>query len=44
MDVQGSALGAMCALTIAIILIIKKVSPAYGMIAGAFAGGLVGGI
>ena len=35
MDVQVSALGAICALAIAIILILKKVSPAYGMITGA---------
>lgn len=44
MDVQVSALGAIGALVIAIILILKKVSPAYGMIAGALIGGLVGGI
>lgn len=44
MDVQVSALGAICALVIAIILILKKVSPAYGMIAGALIGGLVGGV
>lgn len=43
MDVQVSALGAICALIIAIILILKKVSPAYGMIAGALIGGLIGG-
>ncbi|MCY9018627.1 GntP family permease [Priestia megaterium] len=44
MDVQVSALGAMCALVIAIILILKKVAPAYGMIAGALIGGLIGGV
>ncbi|MDC7769728.1 GntP family permease [Priestia megaterium] len=44
MDVQVSALGAICALVIAIILILKKVAPAYGMIAGALIGGLIGGV
>lgn len=44
MDVQVSALGAICALVIAIILILKKVAPAYGMIAGALLGGLIGGV
>ncbi|MEH7473191.1 SLC13 family permease [Priestia megaterium] len=34
----------MCALVIAIILILKKVAPAYGMIAGALIGGLIGGV
>ncbi|WP_439259468.1 GntP family permease [Lonepinella sp. BR2930] len=38
-----SALGALVALTVAIFLILKKVSPAYGMITGALIGGLVGG-
>lgn len=38
-----SALGALAALTFAIILILKKVPPAYGMIAGALVGGLIGG-
>ena len=38
-----SALGALAALSIAIILILKKVPPAYGMIVGALAGGLIGG-
>ncbi|MFJ7726211.1 GntP family permease [Neobacillus sp. NPDC097160] len=42
--IQVSALGAICALVIAIILILKKVSPAYGMIAGALIGGLIGGV
>jgi gluconate:H+ symporter, GntP family len=36
-------LGAFVALTAAIVLILRKVSPAYGMIAGAFIGGIVGG-
>lgn len=38
-----SALGAIVALTVAIILILKKVPPAYGMIIGALVGGLIGG-
>ncbi|NEN74926.1 GntP family permease [Pelistega sp. NLN82] len=38
-----SALGALVALVMAIFLILKKVSPAYGMLAGALVGGLVGG-
>lgn len=43
MDVTVSALGAITALVIAILLILKKVPPAYGMVAGALIGGLVGG-
>ncbi|MGD6879177.1 GntP family permease [Bacillus infantis] len=42
--IQVSALGAIVALAVAILLILKKVSPAYGMIAGALIGGLVGGV
>jgi gluconate:H+ symporter, GntP family len=42
-NIQISALGAFVALTAAIVLILRKVSPAYGMIAGAFIGGIVGG-
>lgn len=38
-----SAFGAILALIIAIFLILKKVPPAYGMIAGALIGGLIGG-
>ncbi|ALP40479.1 gluconate: H+ symporter (GntP) family protein [Aeromonas schubertii] len=38
-----TALGALAALVIAIALILKKVPPAYGMIVGALAGGLIGG-
>lgn len=38
-----SALGALVALIVAIFLILKKVSPAYGMLAGALIGGLIGG-
>ncbi|GAA0343079.1 GntP family permease [Morganella psychrotolerans] len=41
--VTVSALGAMVALVVAIGLILKKVPPVYGMMAGALAGGLVGG-
>lgn len=44
MDIQVSAFGAICALVIAIILILKRVSPAYGMIFGALIGGLIGGV
>jgi gluconate:H+ symporter, GntP family len=43
-DVQVSAFGAILALIVAIFLILKKVSPAYGMIAGAMVGGLAGGV
>lgn len=41
--VSVSALGALAALVVAIVLILKKVPPAYGMIAGAVVGGLIGG-
>ncbi|MEW8970955.1 MAG: SLC13 family permease [Mesobacillus sp.] len=44
MDIQVSAFGAIVALVVAIFLILKRVSPAYGMIAGALIGGLVGGV
>jgi gluconate:H+ symporter, GntP family len=43
-DIQVSAFGAIVALIVAIFLILKKVSPAYGMIAGALIGGLAGGV
>lgn len=43
MHAQVSALGAICALFIAILLILKKVSPAYGMIVAAVLGGIIGG-
>ena len=42
MDIQINAIGALCALVISIFLILKK-SPAYGMMIGALAGGLIGG-
>ncbi|MCW6565494.1 GntP family permease [Yersinia ruckeri] len=38
-----SALGALVALIVSIVLILRKVPPVYGMMAGALAGGLVGG-
>lgn len=38
-----TALGAITALSVAIILILKKVPPAYGMLIGALVGGLIGG-
>ncbi|EHC61563.1 D-glycerate transporter [Salmonella enterica subsp. enterica serovar Johannesburg str. S5-703] len=38
-----STLGAIAALVVAIVLILRKVSPAYGMMAG-MAGALVGGL
>ena len=41
--VTVTALGAIVALSIAIILILKKVPPAYGMLMGALIGGLIGG-
>lgn len=44
MGIEVSALGAISALVIAIILILKKVPPAYGMIIGALVGGLIGGV
>ena len=43
MDVQITTLGALLGLVVAIILIIKKVHPAYSLILGAVVGGLVGG-
>jgi len=43
MGVQVSALGAVVALAMAIVLILRRVSPAYGMMAGAFIGGIAGG-
>lgn len=42
--IEVSTLGALAALLIAIVLILKKVPPAYGMIIGALIGGLVGGV
>lgn len=43
MTVSVSALGAIVALVVAIGLILRKVPPVYGMMAGALVGGLVGG-
>ncbi|EGV36394.1 GntP family permease [Neisseria weaveri] len=42
-EISVSAFGAVAALVLAIFLILKKVSPAYGMMLGALVGGLVGG-
>ncbi len=43
MEAQFTTLGAMIGLAIAIILIIKKVQPAYCLILGALVGGIIGG-
>ena len=43
MDIQFTTLGALVGLVIAIVLIIKKVQPAYSLILGALIGGLIGG-
>ena len=43
MDIQISTFGALLGLAIAIVLIIKKIHPAYSLILGAFIGGIVGG-
>ncbi|MEG2288755.1 MAG: GntP family permease [Clostridium sp.] len=43
MDVQITTLGALLGLTVAIILIIKKVQPVYSLILGAVVGGVIGG-
>lgn len=43
MDVTITAAGALIGLAVAIILILKKVTPTYAMIFGALVGGLVGG-
>ena len=40
MDVTFTTIGALIGLAIAIVLIIKKVAPAYALILGALAGGL----
>ncbi len=40
---EFTTLGAIVELIIAIVLIIKKVSPAYSLILGALIGGLMGG-
>ena len=39
MDLQFTTLGALIGLVVAILLIIKKVQPAYGLILGALIGG-----
>ena len=43
MAAQFSTLGALIGLAIAIVLIIRKVAPAYCLILGALVGGLIGG-
>ncbi|WP_024614171.1 SLC13 family permease [Clostridium sp. Ade.TY] len=43
MNITVTALGAIVALVVAIVLIIKKVHPAYGLIVGAIVGGVIGG-
>lgn len=43
MEAQFSTLGAMLGLVIAIVLIIRKVQPAYCLILGALVGGVIGG-
>lgn len=43
MDVQFTTLGALIGLAIAIVLIVRKFSPAYSLILGALVGGLIGG-
>ncbi|MDJ0856233.1 MAG: SLC13 family permease [Desulfobacterales bacterium] len=41
---EVSAFGAVCALVIAIVMILRKVPPVFGMLAGALIGGLIGGV
>lgn len=43
MEIQITTFGALLGLAVAIILIIKKIQPAYSLIFGALIGGLVGG-
>lgn len=43
MDVEVSALGAIIGLIIAIIMILRKVPPVFGLMTGALIGGLLGG-
>lgn len=43
MEAQITTLGALLGLTVAIVLIIKKVQPVYSLILGAVVGGLIGG-
>ncbi len=42
--IEVSTFGALAALVVAITLILKKVSPAYGMMIGALIGGIIGGV
>ena len=43
MEAQITTIGALIGLFVAIILIIRKVQPAYSLILGALVGGLIGG-
>ena len=43
MDAQFTTIGALAGLAVAIVLIIRKVQPAYSLILGALIGGLIGG-
>ena len=43
MEAQFTTIGAIIGLVIAIVLIIRKVQPAYSLILGALIGGLIGG-
>ena len=43
MDAQFTTLGALIGLAISIVLIIRKIAPAYCLILGALIGGLIGG-
>jgi len=40
---MNSAIGALLGLALAIVLIIRKISPVYSLLIGAFVGGLAGG-
>ena len=42
--IEVSTLGALVALTVEIVLILKQVPPAYGMMIGALLGGMIGGV
>ena len=44
MEYTFSTAGALIGLVIAIILIIKKIHPAYSLILGALVGGIIGGV
>ncbi|WP_456275039.1 GntP family permease [Bacillus sp. AK031] len=44
MDLQVSIFGVLLAMALTIILIFRKINPAYAMMAGACAGGIIGGL